>query len=130
MSEPVPLIINNQNVQTKEVFNVENPKDGNFLWNVSSAGLAEVETAAEAAEAASSAWTSLSYTIRRDLLIKAADIIRESRADIVTTLREETAAGEGWAAWDIDAAVATIKDAASHVSSNNGVIPPTDDSNF
>ncbi|CAG9984434.1 unnamed protein product [Clonostachys byssicola] len=129
MSEPVPLIINNQNIQTKELFNVSNPSNGEFLWAVSSAGLTEVEGAAAAAEAAFPAWESLGYTTRRDLLLKAAHIIHDSREDIVTTLRKETAAGEGWASWDVDAAVATIKDAASHVSSNNGVIPPTNDSN-
>ncbi|KAJ5895512.1 hypothetical protein N7495_007203 [Penicillium taxi] len=129
MSKSVPLIINNQHVQTEELFPLKSPKNGELLWLASSARLSDVEAAAVAAETAFPAWEALAYTTRRDLLLNAAQIIKDSREEIIATSREETAAGESWASWDIDGSVATIKDAASHVSSSKGEIPSTNDSN-
>ena len=76
----VPLQINGKDVKGEKTYDVHNPSTGELLWKGAGATKKEAIAAVEAAEAAFPSWSKTKPSLRRDIFIKASDILA-SRAD-------------------------------------------------
>lgn len=119
----IPLQINGQEIRTKTTFKVVNPGSGNVLWECSSASMFDALKAAEGAQLAFSAWSKMKAATRRDIFLRAADVVA-SRADELTEyVRLETGATEPWAAFNINGSIEQLRDVAGRVSNVVGQVP-------
>lgn len=89
---PVPMYINGQDVSTPDnTFNVTSPITNEDIWSSSSAQTSHAIEAVEAAQAAFPAWRATTPQERRNILLRAADIMESREKELGTYMDEETA---------------------------------------
>jgi acyl-CoA reductase-like NAD-dependent aldehyde dehydrogenase len=82
--------------------------------------------AVDSAAAAFKTWRKTSPTARRDILLRAADIMESRKAEIVSMEIEETSCGQPWALFNVESTVDIIREIASRVTSTcAGEMPST-----
>ena len=120
----VPLIINGYEEQGKSTFDVISPYTNSPCWTAASATPQDAIRAVEAAEAAFSAWSRTKPTVRRDILLKAADIL-ESRLEVYAGyMRTEMGADVGTSQFFVvPLAIKMLRDIASRITSICGTVP-------
>ncbi|KAG9235588.1 putative salicylaldehyde dehydrogenase [Amylocarpus encephaloides] len=124
-SQPYPLVINNKVHKTSSTFPVNAPESGSHLHDFSSASIADADAAIQASEKAYPAWKALPPNKKRDIFLKAADILQARAAELQKNMIDETGASEGWAAFDTSLAPEILRDVAGRISSIAGSIPQT-----
>lgn len=124
----VPLQINGKDVFTDKTFDVVNPTTGKVIHNSASASLKEVEQAVEAAQTAFPSWAATPPVVKRNIFLKAADIL-ESRTEEVGKWEEEEAGATTFYAsgFDVPTAVNGLRDVAGRISSLVGTVPSLQD---
>lgn len=93
---------------------------------------ADVQTAAHAADVALKAfatWRHVNAVTRRQIILRAADILESRKEELVKIQREETSCQERWARINTDFAVRNMREIASKVTSIIGQIPPLESEN-
>lgn len=123
----VSLVIGGESVEAESKFSVINPVDGNSVWTYSGATTEHAQQALQAAEAAFTAWSSTNVVARSDILRKAADLFLERREDLAKYMKLETAADDGFIAFNIEATSKQIKDVANRVTGIQGSFPAVED---
>ncbi|KXG52135.1 Aldehyde/histidinol dehydrogenase [Penicillium griseofulvum] len=120
----VPLIINGQEETTPKTFPVISPYTNTTIWTASAATSQDAIRAVEAANAAFPSWSQTKPTVRRDILLKAADIL-ESRLDTnAEYMRQEMGADIGASAgFVVPLAVRMLREVASRITSICGSVP-------
>ena len=88
----IPLQIDGNDVKTKDTFNVVNPATGKVIWKCSSASKDDAIKAAEAAQAAFPTWAKTKPSERRDLFLRAADILEHRGEELGQYMKDETGA--------------------------------------
>lgn len=121
----VPLLIDGKDVTTSTTFPVKNPATGQLLHSCSSAGAAEAEAAVTAATAALPAWKKMPPSRRRDLFLKAADVMDKRKDELSQYLMQETAGSPQWADFNLMVAADMLRDVAGRISALCGAIPQT-----
>ena len=124
--QKVPLIIGGKDVFGQETFNVYNPTGGR-LWEASGASVADVNRAVAAAEAALPAWAKSKPARRRDIFLKAAEILDSRRAKCAELQKQETGAEFAFADWILKLTVDNLKEVAGKCSAVSGLIPASGD---
>lgn len=94
----VPLLINGKEVTTKTTFDVTSPVSHHVIWKASSASTEDATKAAEAAQAAFPAWSNSKPSYRRDILLKASDILKERAEEVSEYMEIETGSTSAYAA--------------------------------
>ena len=125
----VPFFIGGQSYEPEKSFEVTSPKSGEVVHHCGSASLKDAESAVAAAAAAFPSWRQTTPSQRRDILLKAAEIMEKRREELVGIADEETGGGEHWANFNVTVSVDLIKDAAGRVASLEGSYPMTKDNN-
>jgi acyl-CoA reductase-like NAD-dependent aldehyde dehydrogenase len=120
-----PLIISNKPHSTTNSFPVHTPSTGEHLHNFSSASIADTDAAIAAAQKAYLPWKNLPPNQKRDIFLKAADILDSRRDELKKNMVAETGAAEAWAAFDTSLASEILRDVAGRISSIAGSIPAT-----
>lgn len=127
----VPFILNGKDVvpsSTDRTFPVVNPATGKTVHHYSGAKSADATAAVEAAKAAFPAWRDLPPRDRRDLLLRAAEIMKRRREELSEYLETETGQPRAWADFNLNAAIDFIVDAAGLAAkANQGRAPVTQD---
>lgn len=124
----VPLQINGKDVTTSKTIDVTNPSTGKVIHKASSAGVTEAVQAIEAAEAAFQAWSELPYDQKRDIFLKAADILEKRTEEVGKWEEEEAGAATSYASgFDAPTAVAGLREVAGKISLVQGIVPPLSD---
>ncbi|OJJ07762.1 hypothetical protein ASPVEDRAFT_33953 [Aspergillus versicolor CBS 583.65] len=123
----VPLIINGKDVLTNDHFPVTSPGTGKHLHDSSNATVAEALDAIGAASTAFETWKDSTPQQRRDIFLKAADILERRTAELVEYEVQETGADAGWASFNVSAAKGYLLDAAGKTASGEGRVPITQD---
>lgn len=120
----VPLQINGKDVHTSKTIQVVSPSTGNVIHQASAAGIAEALKAVEAAEAAFPSWADTTPDQKRDIFLKAANIL-ERRIDEVGKWEEEEAGATPFYAsgFDVPTAVNGLRDIAGKISGIVGTVP-------
>ncbi|KAF3395234.1 Vanillin dehydrogenase [Talaromyces pinophilus] len=122
-SRPIPLIIDNEEVETQRTFSVKNPKLERIIHTASSASVEDAIRAVESAQRAFEPWSETKLTIRRDILLRAADIFVERKEELIRYQLDATDAGEEFSEFTFDLAVGLLRDIAGRVSSIEGSVP-------
>jgi acyl-CoA reductase-like NAD-dependent aldehyde dehydrogenase len=124
MTETIPLLINGHSITTPKTFPVISPYTNTPIWHSSSASTEDALRAVEAANAAFPAWSTTKPTVRRDILLKAADIL-ESRLDTnASYMRQEMGADEGASAgFVVPLSVRMLREVAGRITSICGSVP-------
>lgn len=119
----IPLIINNEDVVTETRFDVRNPASGQLLHQSSSASVDDAKRAVDAAQAAFPAWKKMKPFARRDILLKAADLMLARKEELVRYQVEETGAQRLFAEITIMIGVNFLKDFAARIPTIAGRVP-------
>ncbi|KAJ5371789.1 Aldehyde dehydrogenase N-terminal [Penicillium concentricum] len=120
----VPLLINGLEETTPKTFPVTSPYTNTTIWSASAATPQDAIRAVEAADAAFPSWSQTKPTVRRDILLKAADIL-ESRTDTnAEYMRQEMGADVGASAgFVVPLGVRMLREVASRITSICGSVP-------
>lgn len=119
----VPLQINGAEITTHTTFDVIDPATESTVWKSSSASIEDVRNAAKAAEAAFPAWAKKKPSVRRDILLRAADILEKRTDELVGYMKLETAATDHTAHLNVTSAVAQLRQVASDTVAEAGFVP-------
>lgn len=120
----VPLLINGKEVTTTTTFSISSPSSHEWIWQSSSASQEDVKAAISAAQSAFPIWSKMKPTAKRDIFMKAADII-DSRADeMADYMKLETGAASAFANdFNVPKAASMLRDVAGRLSTIMGSIP-------
>ncbi|ALG12225.1 benzaldehyde dehydrogenase [Kibdelosporangium phytohabitans] len=106
---------------------VVSPGDGGRVGLAGIADEHDVERAGAAAVAAQAEWSRASYRTRADVLMRAADVMRDIRADIENVLVRESGSLPAKAKHEIDKAIDELVAAAGLVTMSQGDLLPVED---
>lgn len=125
----VPFFINNKDVVSSKTFDVVNPATLAAVHKCSSATEDDAQAAVDAAAAALPAWKALPPGKRRDIFLKAAEVMERRKDELATTMMEEVGVARGWAEFNIATARDFLLDIAGRLVAVQGFIPtPADPS--
>jgi acyl-CoA reductase-like NAD-dependent aldehyde dehydrogenase len=124
MSYTVPLLINGKEVTTSSTFAVVSPASHKEIWQCSSASVDDVSAAIDAATAAFPAWSKTKPTARRNILLKAADIIDSRKEELGGYMMQETGAEPPFSSgFNVPLAAEMLRDVAGRIGTIMGQIP-------
>lgn len=118
-----PLIIDNESVETDVRFEVHAPATGELSGYCAGVSVADANRAVDSAQAAFLAWRKTKAHERRDILLKAADIMASRKEELIQYQREETGAGRPFSEFTFNQGVLFIKEFAGRISTIEGVVP-------
>ncbi|KAJ5514296.1 Aldehyde/histidinol dehydrogenase [Penicillium fimorum] len=118
-----PLMINNEFIETDIKFEVHAPATGELSGYCAGVSVDDANRAVDAAQAAFPAWSKTKANDRRDILLKAADIMASRKEELIQYQREETGAGRPFSEFTFNMGVLFIKDFAARISSIQGIVP-------
>lgn len=120
----VPLIIDGREETGPVTFDVISPYTNKICWTATSASPKDAIRAVEAADAAFPAWSKTKPTVRRDILLRAADIL-ESRLEINSEImRTEMGADVGTSQFFVaPLSIRMLRDIAGRITSICGSVP-------
>ncbi|THC92826.1 hypothetical protein EYZ11_007698 [Aspergillus tanneri] len=120
----IPLIINGKEEITDSTFDVISPYTNQRCWATASASPQDAIRAVEAAEAAFPAWSQTKPTVRRDILLKAADILESRLEQNAGYMRTEMGADVGASQFFIaPLGIRMLRDIAGRITSICGSVP-------
>jgi benzaldehyde dehydrogenase (NAD) len=109
------------------VFSVTSPGDGGVVGTIGIADEDDVEQAGLRAVSAQKEWGRASYRTRAGVLTRAAEALREIRADVEHLLIRESGSLPTKAAHEVGKAIDELVEAASLVTMSQGDVLPVDD---
>ncbi|KAB8219150.1 aldehyde dehydrogenase domain-containing protein [Aspergillus novoparasiticus] len=120
----IPLIINGKEEVPESTFDVISPYTNQRCWATASASPQDAIRAVEAAEAAFPAWSQTKPTVRRDILLKAADILESRLVQNAEYMRTEMGADVGASQYFIvPLGIRMLRDIAGRITSICGSVP-------
>ncbi|KAL4935535.1 hypothetical protein BDV06DRAFT_126680 [Aspergillus oleicola] len=120
----IPLIINGKEETTDSTFDVISPYTNTPCWAAASASPQDAIRAVEAAEAAFPAWSQTKPTVRRDILLKAADLLDSRLEKNAEFMRTEMGADAGASQFFVvPLAIRMLREVASRINSICGSVP-------
>jgi acyl-CoA reductase-like NAD-dependent aldehyde dehydrogenase len=125
----VPFIINGQEVHPKTSFDVTSPSTGKVVHKCGSGSEAEALAAVEAAASAFKTWKNTLPKQRRDIFLKAAEIMEKRKEEIKSYMSAETGCGPDWGEFNVMTARDCLIDVAGRIATLEGTIPTTQDPN-
>jgi acyl-CoA reductase-like NAD-dependent aldehyde dehydrogenase len=107
-------------------FERKDPMTGKVVTRAAAATLADVEKVVAAAAKAFEIWSETGPSVRRALLLKAADLMEGRTKDFVKLMLEETGATARWAGFNVHLAAGILREAASLTTQITGEVIPSD----
>lgn len=123
--EPTPFFIGGKLHHPEKTFDVVSPKTGQVIHRCGNASLADVESAVQAADAAFPSWRLTPPAERRDIFLRAADVMQKRKPELMGYMMEETGGAEPWADFNVTLAIDIMKDLAGRAATIEGTFPPT-----
>lgn len=123
-SSTVPLLINGKDVITTTTFAVTSPASHKEIWHSSTASLEHAKSATAAAHAAFPAWAKMKPAVKRDMFLKAADIIDSRKDELAGYMKIETGAVDAFSSgFNVPKCAEMLRDVAGRLSTIMGHIP-------
>lgn len=120
----VPLLIDGKDFKSKTTFDVDSPADEQVAWKVHAASVSDANHAVETAQKAFPSWSRTSPSERRDIFLKAANIIEGKSEELTNIMKKETGATSHWAGFNIVTTVEMLRDIAGRIATAvEGFIP-------
>ncbi|MCH8530374.1 MAG: aldehyde dehydrogenase [Saccharospirillum sp.] len=122
------LLIGGQSVlgAKKRTFTRANPLSEKKVTTAVAASRKDVKSAVLAAERAFAKWSKTGPNARREVLLKAADLMEARQADFIERMVAETGATPGWAGFNCMVAAGMLREAASLTTQIQGNVIPSD----
>lgn len=127
--ETVPFFIDGKHVVAPETFDVYNPATGEAVHKCCSATADDARAAVDAAASALPAWKVMLPTRRREIFLRAADIIMSRREELIKTHMDELGVPRAWADFNLAVARDLLLDAGGRLVTLEGSVPTTQDPN-
>lgn len=126
LNGPLPLYIDGREIVTDTTFEVISPLTGKSVWDSSSASIKHANDAAEAAAKAFPAWSKTKPTERRDIFLRAADIIDRRRDELKFIINQEIGADSAYGDFMLALSTEGLRDTAGKIADAiSGQIPVT-----
>ncbi|KAL4786631.1 aldehyde dehydrogenase domain-containing protein [Aspergillus varians] len=120
----IPLVINGKEELTSSTFDVISPYTNKPCWAAASASPQDATRAVETAEAAFPAWSQTKPVVRRDILLKAADLLDSRLEKTAEFMRTEMGADIGTSQFFVvPLAIRMLREVASRITSICGSVP-------
>lgn len=120
----IPLQINGQYITTDTTFDVVSPVSNKVSWKASSVSKAQAINAVEAAQKAFPAWSITKPSKRRDILLKASDILASRADEFAEYMDVETGSVSAYSAgFNVPSSVEQLRDVAGRIVTVTGSIP-------
>ncbi|KAF4125906.1 Acyl-CoA reductase or other NAD-dependent aldehyde dehydrogenase [Geosmithia morbida] len=120
----VPLFINGKEEESSATFDVVSPYTKGTCWRAASATPRDAVRAVEAAEAAFPAWSRTKPTDRRDVLLRAADLLEQRLDECAGYMRTEMGADVGASQFFVvPLSIRMLRDLAGRITSICGSVP-------
>jgi acyl-CoA reductase-like NAD-dependent aldehyde dehydrogenase len=103
-----------------------NPMSGEPVTQAASCSPHDVEAAVAAAAAALPAWSATGPSRRREVLLRAADLMTAHQGEFTRYMIEETGSTEAWAAFNVTLGASVLREAASITTQVTGEVIPSD----
>jgi vanillin dehydrogenase len=107
-------------------FHRANPVSGKPATRAAASSLRDVESAVKAAGEAFPAWAATGPGKRRELLLRAADVLVTHQQGFIESMVAETGCTEGWAGFNVAFGASVLREAASMTTQVSGEVIPTD----
>jgi len=122
------LLIGGDSVRAADdrFFERMNPVSRIVASKAAASGLSDVETAVKAAVNAFPEWAATGPGRRREILLRAADLLIAHQGEFMQSMIAETGATEGWAGFNVAFGASILREAAAMTTQLNGEIIPTD----
>ncbi|MFF4655457.1 aldehyde dehydrogenase family protein [Streptomyces sp. NPDC001381] len=104
---------------------VINPSIGQMYATVAAAGVEDVSSAVDAAQAAFEDWARLDPFTRRAIFVKAADLMEERREHVVDVMAGEVGSTRSWASFNVTLAAEMLREAAALITAPRGEVLTT-----
>lgn len=121
-NSPVPFIINGQDVHPERTFDVVSPGTGKVVHAAASASEADVRAAIDSAATAFQKWKTALPKTRRDILLKAAEVMLARNDELRDYMSDETGCPHSWSNRNLEIARDFIIDVAGRLSSLDGTM--------
>ena len=119
----VPLLINGKEVVNETAFDVVSPVSGKLIWKGSSVSKKQAIEAVEAAQAAFPAWSKTKPSLRRDILLKASDILKDRGEEICEYMEIETGSDDANSKYfNLPSSIEQLRDLAGRIVTVTGNI--------
>ena len=112
--------------QNGAVFERKDPVTGKVATRAAAATPADVEKIVASAAKAFPAWSETGPSVRRALLLKAADLMESRTNDFIKLMLEETGATAPWAGFNVHFAASILREAAALTTQITGEVIPSD----
>lgn len=121
------LLIDNEEVQATggATFERNNPVTGEVATRAAAASVEDALRAADTAAAAFPEWSRTAPSVRRKLLLAAADRLEAKAPDFIAAMGAETGATAGWAGFNVMLAAEMLREAAALTTQITGEIIPS-----
>lgn len=123
----MPLLINGSEHRPDRTFDIISPSMGNVLHRCSAASVADATAAVDAAVEAFATWRRRTLPQRRDILLRASDIMNRHHEELIRYFMDETGAARPWGEFNINTALEMFKDIAGRIPTIEGSIPALGD---
>ncbi|KAK3704138.1 hypothetical protein LTR37_013978 [Vermiconidia calcicola] len=114
-STPIPLWLNGEEVKTETTYEVVSPSSGEILYESSSASVQDAEKAIASCEATLESWSATKPSFRRDILLKAADILAQRKDELFQLVNQETGAVDSMFGFEFNLAIEACKSVAGMI---------------
>jgi acyl-CoA reductase-like NAD-dependent aldehyde dehydrogenase len=125
----VPFIIGGEERRPDKTFDVINPSNGKVAHQCGAASQKDVQGAVEAASRAFKSWSKSTPRQRRDILLKATQVMDKRYDELAGYMMEETGCPKDWADFNLGVAKDFFTDVAGKIGSIVGAVPTTQDEN-
>ncbi|KAF4949492.1 hypothetical protein FGADI_8869 [Fusarium gaditjirri] len=125
----VPFLINGSDHTSERAVDVVSPASGEVVHRYHSADVKDANAAVEAAAEAFKSWRKTRPSERRDLFLKAAEIMEKRRDELRKYSMSETGSDATWANFDISTGISHLKEVAGRIGTLEGAIPTVSDPN-
>ena len=120
----VPLIIDGKEFSTSSTFDVISPYNNKPCWHAASASPSDAVRAVESASAAFPKWAATKPSVRRDILLKTAELLGQRTEVYAEYMRTEMGANVGVSQFfALPLSMSMLKDLAGRITSICGSIP-------
>jgi acyl-CoA reductase-like NAD-dependent aldehyde dehydrogenase len=120
----IPLLINNTSESPTKTFEVISPYTNKPSWTAAAATPQDAIRAVEAANTAFPSWSQTKPTVRRDILLKTADILEDRLETCAEYMRTEMGADVGASqGFVVPLAIRMLREVACRITSICGSVP-------
>lgn len=122
------ILIDNvaRDASDSQTFDHKDPVSGETVTTMAAATVEDAIEAVESAQRAFATWSQTGPSQRRDILLKAADILEARAEEFTKTMSAEVSAADGWSHFNVFLTTQCLRQAASLTSRIMGDTIPTD----